>query len=324
MPPYPMTDTAAFRPPRYSALGALAVLLTIAACGGGSEGSPAPVTIDQTPATSDPSVPDTIAPVAPLVMDGGALYRGLPNASVLQGPVIGDGMLANADVARQIPLEFDGLGNGLRVRSVHVVTTRPEGTGDILAIVENVSNRTHCNVRARTFELFEQDGSSRGVRTSDLVPAGFSLEGGAGRGIDDNGREDFRHDCIPPGAVVYGYGRFSAANPERVASVRISGLESRTDYATSVPGVVALDYSVRGSDIDVRVVNNGDRTVSVRFVELVPLDDDGSPLARLSGFGGDAEPLTPGAEAMVTVFGSAFLGQVSTVHAIVVGVALDP
>ena len=256
----------------------------------------------ETAASPEDNIPEPGAPLADV--SGSNFYLQTNNSARLEGPLIGDGSVPNASLARSLPFEVSSSESDLELLHTSVV---PQG--GVAWIVFTVANRSpdiKCFVTASGYTINDVRGETI---VENLTFAQGSV--GTSNSIDTG-------TCITPGSISYMFD-FVGIAPGVIGSISIDELDSAPfgDFTLLEPVVEPVYYTVgdvAGQSVDIVVANRG--TVDVRLTSWygLLLDEGGFPVGVLSG--AEFDVLPPGEEFVLSEVGVDFAGSVSTVRVI--------
>lgn len=238
-------------------------------------------------------------------VEGSSLYAGANNSARLQGPLVGDGSIANSDILRSVPYRVAASDSGLQLRGLAVAQEDDTGSR-LIGVVANTSTDRRCFVDVDGVRALDSDGAAL-----DTVLEGSFVDGTVGRGSVVQ-----TDTCIEAGASAY-MDLGVQAPAASVAGVSIDSLtSSASSFERSPTEVIPLAYSVDGGVLSITVVNRGLVSVETGFMSIYLLDERGIVLG--STLVSTEEELAPGAEAVLTTARTeTFPGQVSSIRVVV-------
>jgi len=236
-------------------------------------------------------------------VEGSSFYADANNSARLQGPLVGDGSVANTDMLRSLPFRVAAADTGLELRGLAVVQ-ESDTRSSLIGVLFNSSAERHCFVRVEGIRALDAGGA-----TLEAILESSFVDGTVGRSSVQT------DTCIEArtGAYVDLGLRAPAAS---VAGVSIDALTSTTGrFERTETEVIPLAYSVEGDELSITVVNRGLVNVETGFLNVYMLDERGVVLG--SALASSDEQLAPGAEAVLNARVGNFPGQVSSIRVLV-------
>jgi|GEM_PF-2234337 len=236
-------------------------------------------------------------------VEGSSFYAGANNSARLQGPLVGDGSVANNDILRSLPFRVAAADPGLELRGL--AEAREKDTrSSLIGVLFNSSAERHCFVELDGIRALDADGAA----LETILEFSF-VDGTVARSSVQT------DTCIEAGTGAY-VDLGLRASAGSVAGVSIDALTSTTGrFERTETEIIPLAYSVEGDELSITVVNRGLVNVETGFLNVYMLDERGVFLG--SALASSDEQLAPGAEAVLNARVGHLPGQVSSIRVLV-------
>lgn len=242
-------------------------------------------------------------------ISGSSFYLSGNNSARLNGPVLGNGSSSDENIHKQLLITKSSSNSELLLKQVYAIRTT-SSLIEIVGIVQNTSQQSRCGASIDGMETRKTDGQPTAEQPSSLS----FIDGSSGLLPTIS---SYTTGCLKPNEIAY-FSSLSRVSYDEVAEFNFDTLEFGFTPSTSVTipsvSVLPLSYSVSGSNLSVRLVNQLSNNIEVTRVYVYLLNARGFPLASESIV--VDQVLTPGEEISVSEVIS-FNGTSSTIRAVV-------